>query len=64
MKYVISGNQLKISLRKAGDDLYFAIFLPDAQNCVYIAGYLLITDDEYSVHYDHIWQGYNVFNNT
>ena len=40
--------------RKAGDDLYFAIFPPDPQEITYIAGYLLTTDDEYSVQHDHI----------
>ena len=45
-------NKAQFSCRKAGRNLYFAIFLPDTRNYVYRG---ISTNDEYSGHHDHIW---------
>ena len=43
-------NKAKFYCGQAGDDLHFAIFLTDTRNYAYRS----TTDDEYSVHHDHI----------
>ena len=36
--------------------IFILRFLSPTHEITYIGGYLLTTDDEYSVHHDHIWQ--------
>ena len=35
--------------------IFILPFFSPTHEITYIAGYLLTTDDEYSVHHDHIW---------